>query len=165
MPTAISIEEELQRLTAEAIWNARGTVAKGVVLQMVPEYSPEIGELAHGERKYPFWSVCCVIPDRTLEGASFGTMCRMERTISAILVADRLVVEQLPSMWAYKEHRESIFRALNKRRFTASFVSDPNSYLHYGVARSRSAVETASWFDRSTYVAALDIIYTTDETP
>ena len=73
MPDSQSIEEELARLTAAALWAQRGSLISCVMLQMLPDYSPEIGDLAHGTVGYPFWSVSTVIPEQTKEQDSFGT--------------------------------------------------------------------------------------------
>ena len=165
MPSSQSIEEELARLTAAGLWAQRGSLISCVMLQMLPDYSPEIGELAHGTVGYPFWSVSTVIPEQTKEQDSFGTLCRKVRTVTCVLVADRKVVQTPATMWAYKGLQENCHRALNKSRPVGQFVSDPNSCLHYGIVRPRSVVESASWFRSQKFVAAFDVVYTTDESP
>ncbi len=160
-----SIEEELMRLTAAAIWAQRGSLISCVVLQMLPDYDPGVGDLAHGTPGYPFWTVCSSATPQNRPNESFGTLARRVHTVTAVLAADRLVVEQQANMWAYKAHHQKVFRALNKQRFVGNFVSDPNSCLHYGIVQPRSVVEATAWYRQQKYVAALDIVFTTDESP
>jgi hypothetical protein len=161
----LSIEEELVRLTAAAVWAQRGDVLTGVVLQMLPDYKPQIGELAHGELGYPFVSICTAVPPQTMEMESFGTMCRKQRTVTCVLVADRDMVQPAADMWAYKQLIEKCYRALNKSRPVGNFVSDPDSNLHYGIVRPRSVVESQTWYKGQKFISAWDVVYKTEESP
>lgn len=163
--TALSIEEELVRLTAEKMWAARGTVVQGVVLQTMPDYDPKIGELAYGAAAYPFWSVTTVVAERIVENASFGDLCRTVRTVTAVLVAHRIEAESMPYRWRLAQMRQAAIRSVNKKRLTGHYASDPNSFLHYGIVRPRSIVEASSWFQRNCFVCAMDVEFTSDESP
>lgn len=162
---ALTIEEELVRLTAAAIWGQRGSILTGVVLQMLPDYKPTIGELAHGEVGYPFVSVCTAVPPQTSEMESFGDMVRKQHTVTCVLVADRDIVQPPSAMWAYKELIEKCYRALNKSRPVGNFECDPASNLHYGIVRPRSVVEATGWYKLQKFISAFDVVYKTEESP
>jgi hypothetical protein len=151
------IQDELEKITADLLWELGNTVVKGILFQVVPDSNLEVFERKIGENLKPFWSISSFKPEQILQGDGFTHFDTFVRPVTVALFSEKLNVEGKHSV--FRGIRTAAMRKLSQRR---SSVTDGSMILKATV-QPGPRVEGAAWLRSTGFVSSFDVLWKTCE--
>lgn len=151
------IQDELEKITADLLWELGNTLVRGILFQVVPDSNLEVYERKIGENMKPFWSISSFKPEQILQGDGFTHLDTFVRPVTVALFSEKQNVEGKHSQ--YRAIRTAAMRKLSQQR---SSVTDGSMILKATV-QPGPRVEGAAWLRSTGFVTSFDVLWKTCE--
>jgi hypothetical protein len=151
------IQDELEKITADLLWELGNQLVKGILFQVVPDSNIEVFERKIGENKKPFWSISSFKPEQILQGDGFTHLDTFVRPVTVALFSEKQNVENKHSQ--YRAIPTDAMRKLSQQR---SSVTDGSMILKATV-QPGPRVEGAAWLRSTGFVTSFDVLWKTCE--
>lgn len=151
------IQDELEKITADLLWELGNTILQGILFQVVPDSNPEVYERKIGENRKPFWSVSSFRPEVFLPGDGLTHFDTMVRPVTVAMFSEKQNVERRHT--EYRAIRTAAFRRLSQHRAS---VTDGSMVLKATI-QPGPRIEGAAWLRSTGFVSSFDVLWKTIE--
>lgn len=151
------IQDELEKITADLLWELGNTLVRGILFQIVPDSNIEVFERKIGFNAKPFWSISSFKPEQILQGDGFAHLDTFVRPVTVALYSEKQNVEM-----RHTEFRRLRTAAMRKLSQTRSSVTDGSMILKATV-QPGPRVEGSAWLRSTAFVSSFDVLWKTCE--
>lgn len=151
------LQDELEKITADLLWELGNQIVRGILFQVVPDSNPEVFERKIGQNVKPFWSISSFKPEQIIASDGLTRFDTFVRPVTVALYSEKLNVEQRHT--DFRKLRTAAMRKLSQRRESLT----DGSMILKATIQPGPRVEGSAWLRSTAFVSSFDVLWKTCE--